>query len=309
LGGCANEVPTQVQTTDEHERDQQKARRPPKAARTAPRGPPRRPANHGGIVAPRITNPERFDAVQAWFWARLRGETLSPADADDLLGVEFAAELGVAERERTLVEGDDAAGALEGVRPPLRGYLATVAPKVEELQAIERELRAAFCRRPSGRSSATSTSIARGSSWTTSCPGRRGGRSGRRTPTCRRPRCGSSSAQDPCEGIELPAVPERTEISFFTLDEVDWRLRADLLRRWILRGRANRAHEHGLDPAARERRGGVAARTAPDLERIAAADQAAEGTHPTGDLNATPEYKRHLARVLTRRALTQAARI
>ena len=30
---------------------------------------------------------------------------------------------------------------------------------------------------------------------------------------------------------------------------------------------------------------------------------------PTGDLNATPDYKRHLARVLTRRALTQAARI
>jgi carbon-monoxide dehydrogenase medium subunit len=38
-----------------------------------------------------------------------------------------------------------------------------------------------------------------------------------------------------------------------------------------------------------------------------AADQAAEGTEPPGDLNATPEYKRHLARVLTRRALEQAA--
>jgi len=45
-----------------------------------------------------------------------------------------------------------------------------------------------------------------------------------------------------------------------------------------------------------------------DAERIAAAaEQAAEGTDPPGDLNATPEYKRHLARVLTRRALTQAA--
>jgi carbon-monoxide dehydrogenase medium subunit len=39
----------------------------------------------------------------------------------------------------------------------------------------------------------------------------------------------------------------------------------------------------------------------------AAADMAADGTDPTGDLNATPEYKRHLARVLTKRALTTAA--
>jgi carbon-monoxide dehydrogenase medium subunit len=39
----------------------------------------------------------------------------------------------------------------------------------------------------------------------------------------------------------------------------------------------------------------------------AAAKHAAEGTEPPGDLNATPEYKRHLARVLTRRALEEAA--
>jgi carbon-monoxide dehydrogenase medium subunit len=38
-----------------------------------------------------------------------------------------------------------------------------------------------------------------------------------------------------------------------------------------------------------------------------AAESAAEGTEPPGDLNATPEYKRHLARVLTRRALEEAA--
>ncbi len=45
-----------------------------------------------------------------------------------------------------------------------------------------------------------------------------------------------------------------------------------------------------------------------DAERIrAAADLAAEGTDPPGDLNATPEYKRHLARVLCRRALMEAA--
>jgi carbon-monoxide dehydrogenase medium subunit len=47
-----------------------------------------------------------------------------------------------------------------------------------------------------------------------------------------------------------------------------------------------------------------------DAESIAAAAaHADEGTDPSGDLNATPEYKRHLARVLTRRALTRAAGI
>ncbi|MFP5365106.1 MAG: FAD binding domain-containing protein [Thermoleophilia bacterium] len=45
-----------------------------------------------------------------------------------------------------------------------------------------------------------------------------------------------------------------------------------------------------------------------DDERIAAAAAlAAEGTSPLGDLNASPEYKRHLAQVLTRRALKTAA--
>jgi len=39
----------------------------------------------------------------------------------------------------------------------------------------------------------------------------------------------------------------------------------------------------------------------------AAADHAADGTEPPGDLNARPEYKSHLARVLTRRALLTAA--
>ena len=40
-----------------------------------------------------------------------------------------------------------------------------------------------------------------------------------------------------------------------------------------------------------------------------AAEQAAEGTSPTGDLNATAEYKQHLARVLCARALTEAAQL
>ena len=38
-----------------------------------------------------------------------------------------------------------------------------------------------------------------------------------------------------------------------------------------------------------------------------AAQRAAEGTSPSGDINATPEYREHLARVLTRRALQAAS--
>ena len=45
-----------------------------------------------------------------------------------------------------------------------------------------------------------------------------------------------------------------------------------------------------------------------DAQSIAAAaEQAAEGTSPPADLNASADYKRHLARVLCRRTLEQAA--
>lgn len=45
-----------------------------------------------------------------------------------------------------------------------------------------------------------------------------------------------------------------------------------------------------------------------NAESIAkAAEQAAEGTDPPADLNASTDYKRHLARVMCRRALEQAA--
>jgi carbon-monoxide dehydrogenase medium subunit len=45
-----------------------------------------------------------------------------------------------------------------------------------------------------------------------------------------------------------------------------------------------------------------------DAQSIAAAaEQAADGTEPPADLNASAEYKRHLARVLCRRALEQAS--
>ena len=41
----------------------------------------------------------------------------------------------------------------------------------------------------------------------------------------------------------------------------------------------------------------------------AAAEQAAEGTDPPADLNASQDYKRHLARVLTKRALDGRVRM
>jgi carbon-monoxide dehydrogenase medium subunit len=45
-----------------------------------------------------------------------------------------------------------------------------------------------------------------------------------------------------------------------------------------------------------------------NAETIArAAEQAAEGSSPPADLNASADYKRHLARVLCRRALEKAA--
>jgi aerobic carbon-monoxide dehydrogenase medium subunit len=40
-----------------------------------------------------------------------------------------------------------------------------------------------------------------------------------------------------------------------------------------------------------------------------AAAHADEGTEPPGDLHGAPDYRRHLARVLTGRALAAAARI
>ncbi|MCC5948488.1 MAG: hypothetical protein JJT89_08530, partial [Nitriliruptoraceae bacterium] len=55
-------------------------------------------------------------------------------------------------------------------------------------------------------------------------------------------------------------------------------------------------------------RGGAAAGGGPArAARAAAADHAADGTSPSSDLNATAEFRQHLARVLTKRALTTAA--
>jgi aerobic carbon-monoxide dehydrogenase medium subunit len=49
--------------------------------------------------------------------------------------------------------------------------------------------------------------------------------------------------------------------------------------------------------------------TLDDAAIAGAAEHAADGTEPPGDLNATPDYKRHLARVLTRRALEEAVSV
>lgn len=46
-----------------------------------------------------------------------------------------------------------------------------------------------------------------------------------------------------------------------------------------------------------------------DEEIRAAAAKAADGTNPPGDLNGSPDYRRHLATVLTRRALEEVARL
>ena len=68
--------------------------------------------------------------------------------------------------------------------------------------------------------------------------------------------------------------------------------------------RPGRARQHGRD-AARVLRG--RGTRSPQARPIAdAAAHAADGTEPPSDLNATPEYREHLARVLVRRALEAA---
>ncbi len=56
------------------------------------------------------------------------------------------------------------------------------------------------------------------------------------------------------------------------------------------------------------RAAGVEAALAGGASAADAAEAAAEGTNPPSDLNAGPEYREHLARVLTRRALEAAGR-
>jgi carbon-monoxide dehydrogenase medium subunit len=54
------------------------------------------------------------------------------------------------------------------------------------------------------------------------------------------------------------------------------------------------------------RAGGVEEALSGGADPSAAAERAAEGTNPPSDHNASAEYREHLARVLTRRALEEA---
>ena len=75
-----------------------------------------------------------------------------------------------------------------------------------------------------------------------------------------------------------------------------------------LRGQ-DRAHQHGLHPAAGPGHRGRAGRCrrASEAGVRAACDRAAEGTNPPSDLNGDADYRRHLATVITRRAVLGAA--
>ena len=74
------------------------------------------------------------------------------------------------------------------------------------------------------------------------------------------------------------------------------------------------AVRNGSDRVALVNMGGTPLRASGVEEALAAgssiadaAERAAEGTEPPADLNATPEFREHLARVLVRRALEAAA--
>ncbi len=54
------------------------------------------------------------------------------------------------------------------------------------------------------------------------------------------------------------------------------------------------------------RAGGVEEALASGADPATAAERAAEGTSPPSDHNGSSEYREHLARVLTRRALEEA---
>ena len=71
------------------------------------------------------------------------------------------------------------------------------------------------------------------------------------------------------------------------------------------RVRRHRPGQHGLPPGARLRRPRPPSRPGASVEDAAAV--ADEGVDPAADLNASVEYRRHLARVLTRRALDEAS--
>ena len=68
------------------------------------------------------------------------------------------------------------------------------------------------------------------------------------------------------------------------------------------------AHRFVVDAKGKDKRGnGTAGATASEDGVRAAAERAADGTSPPSDLNGSAEYRQHLAKVLTRRAVAAAA--
>ena len=68
-----------------------------------------------------------------------------------------------------------------------------------------------------------------------------------------------------------------------------------------------RADQHGAPVRAKGVEAALVGQPATVEAIRAAADRAAEGTDPMSDANADVEYRTHLAKVLTRRAVVEAA--
>ncbi|HUF38842.1 MAG TPA: xanthine dehydrogenase family protein subunit M [Anaerolineales bacterium] len=117
------------------------------------------------------------------------------------------------------------------------------------------------------------------------------------------------------EEIEFPALPERTGWAFeeFARRKGDYALAG--VAAWIRLDDGNVIHSArlvylnlGVGPVrAVEAETALAGQTpSPDVFRNAGVSAAAE-VEPLGNVHATPEYQRHLAAVLTERALARAA--
>ena len=130
-----------------------------------------------------------------------------------------------------------------------------------------------------------------------------------------RPASAGSPPTDFFQGYFKTAVGEDeilTEVRVPRLAGVGWALREvhppgqRLGDRRRGRGRRpGRAGQHGRDPDPGHRRRAGAGRRAPRPPRPP--QLAAEGTNPVADMHADPDYRQHLARELTERALVTAA--
>ena len=138
--------------------------------------------------------------------------------------------------------------------------------------------------------------------------GRRTASARSRPPTCSRTTSPRRSADDEVltevrlpaldgYGLRLPEVqPPRARTGRWSACA-----RSSRRRRRHVRGRPHRAHAHGLDAAARDRRRGGAARAAARRRRASRRRPSRPPRAPTRPPTSTPtaDYKRHLARVLT----------